>query len=338
MRLGFLAVGAGSSLDDIVGTARAAEGAGFDTFHVVEAYRSAFVPLTAAALATSRIRLGTYIANAYGRSPLLTAMSAMDLDELSGGRLVLGVGSGNRHINEDYQGIAYARPLAKMRDYVENLRAALAAPLGGKVEYAGEIHRMRWTRSVPAVRPTIPVHLAAIFPKMVEVAGSVADGVALGVLLSPEYVRDVIRPRAIAAAERAGRDGTKLEFPMGALVAIAADRNRARDAVRRAIASFFHPLPHPYYEFLLREQGYGAVADLAIRAVPEGRTEEVVAAMGDDLVDHLALAGTARECAARLRDYRGIVDEAILLNVGADAAGVFEIKRELEMASSGRSS
>jgi alkanesulfonate monooxygenase SsuD/methylene tetrahydromethanopterin reductase-like flavin-dependent oxidoreductase (luciferase family) len=104
--------------------------------------------------------------------------------------------------------------------------------------------------------------------------------------------------------------------------------------VRRAIASFFHPLPHPYYEFLLREQGYGAVVDLAMRAVPEGRTEEVVAAMGEDLVDRLALVGTARECAERLRDYRGIADEAILLNVGGDVSGVFEIKRELDMAGS----
>jgi 5,10-methylenetetrahydromethanopterin reductase len=327
VRLGFLFVG-GGSLEDIVATARDIEAAGFDTIHVVEGYRSAFVPLTAIALATARIRVGTYIANAYGRSPLLTAMSAMDLDELSGGRLVLGVGSGNRHINEDFQGIAYARPARKMREFVENLRTALAAPLGGKVEYAGEIHRMHWTRSIPAVRPTIPVHLAAIFPKMVEVAGAVADGVALGVLLSPEYIQNVIRRRAAKAAERAGRDPAKLEFPMGALVAVDADRNRARDAVRRTIASFFHPLPHPYYDFLLREQGYGNVADLAKRHVPEGRVEPVVAAMSDELVDRLALTGTARDCAKRLRAYSGLVDEAVLLNVGADVSSVLEIASE----------
>jgi 5,10-methylenetetrahydromethanopterin reductase len=330
MRVGILFVGGGSSLRDIVGTARAAEDAALDSVHVVEGYRSAFVPLTAIALATKRVRLGTYIANAYGRSPLLTAMSAMDLDELSGGRLVLGVGSGNRHINEDYQGIAYARPLRKMREYVENLRAALAAPLGGKVEYQGDIHRMRWTRSIAPVRPAVPVHLAAIFPKMVEVAGSVADGVALGVLLSPEYVRDVIRARALAAAERAGRDSAKLEFPMAALVAVDSDRGRARDAVRGAIASFFHPLPHPYYEFLLREQGYGAVVDLALRCVSERRPEAVIAAMSDDLVDRLAFAGTVRQCAERLSAYRGIVDEAILLNVGEDVSGVLEVKRALD--------
>jgi alkanesulfonate monooxygenase SsuD/methylene tetrahydromethanopterin reductase-like flavin-dependent oxidoreductase (luciferase family) len=327
VRLGFLFVG-GGPLADNVATARDLEAAGFHTAHVVEGYRSAFVPLTAIALATSTIRIGTYIANAYGRSPLLTAMSAMDLDELSGGRLVLGVGSGNRHINEDFQGIAYARPARKMREFVENLRAALSAPLGGKVEYAGEIHRMRWTRSIPAVRPTIPVHLAAIFPRMVEVAGAVADGVALGVLLSPEYIRDVIRPRAANAAERAGRDPAKLEFPMGALVAVDADRKRARDAVRRTIAGFFHPLPHPYYEFLLREQGYGEVAELAKRHVSAGRTEPVIAAMSDAMVDRLALTGTAGECAERLRAYRGLVDEAVLLNVGPDVSGVLEIGRE----------
>jgi alkanesulfonate monooxygenase SsuD/methylene tetrahydromethanopterin reductase-like flavin-dependent oxidoreductase (luciferase family) len=329
MRQGILFVGGGSTLRDIVETARAAEDAGIDSIHVVEGYRSAFVPLTAIALATERVRLGTYIANAYGRSPLLTAMSAMDLDELSGGRVVLGVGSGNRTINEDYQGIAYARPLAKMREYVENLRAAFAAPLGGKVEYQGKIHRMRWTRSIAPVRPAIPVHLAAIFPKMVEVAGSVADGVALGVLLSPEYVRDVIRPSARAAAERAGRDGAGLEFPMAALIAVDANRDRARDAVRRAVASFFHPLPHPYYEYLLREQGYGKVVDLALRRAPEERADEVFAAMDDDLVDRLAFTGTPEEITRRLRDYRGIVDEAIWLNVGEGNSGIFEVARIL---------
>ncbi len=325
MRLGVLFVGAGQGVRAVVEGARAAEEAGFDAVHMVEGYRSGFVPLTAMALATKRVRVGTYILNAYGHSPLMTAMSAMDLDELCGGRLVLGVGSGNRHINEDYQGIPTERPLRKMREYVENLRAAFAAAPGEKVEYRGEIHRMSWPRSVPAVRRSIPVHLAAIFPRMVEVAGSVADGVALGVLLSPEYVRDVIRPSAREAAVRAGRDPGALEFPMAALVAIDSDRGRARDAVKRAVAGFFHPLPHPYYDFLLREQGYAKIADLASRLAPAGRIDEVIAEMGDDLVDRLAFTGTPAEVARRLRDYEGIIDEAIFLNVGANEAGLLNI-------------
>ena len=332
MRHGLLLVGEGSSIREMVDLSQAAEAAGMDSVYCVEGYRSAFVPLAAIAAATRRVRIGPYVANAYGRSPFLTAMSAIDLDELSGGRLVLGVGSGNRHINEDFQGIPHERPLRKLAEYVELLRLVFRTPKGGKVSYEGEVHRMRWRRSVPPLRPKIPVWLAAIFPKTVEVAARVADGVALGVLFSPEYVRDVIRPAAGAAAARAGRDPAELEFPMGALVAVDGDRERARRAIRRTICGFFHPLPHPYYDFLLREQGYSKVADAAARLVPEGRIEAAVDAIDDEVVDRLALAGSAAACARRLADYEGVVDEVIYLNVAeGDAAqgcrGIFEIRR-----------
>ena len=101
MRLGILLLG-DLSIRVAVAVARDAEAAGLDSVHQVEAYRSGFVPLAAIAAATSRIGLGTYIANAYGRSPFLTALSALDLDELSGGRFTLGVGS--RHLNEQSRG------------------------------------------------------------------------------------------------------------------------------------------------------------------------------------------------------------------------------------------
>jgi hypothetical protein len=98
--------------------------------------------------------------------------------------------------------------------------------------------------------------------------------------------------------------------------------------VRRTIAGFFHPLPHPYYDFLLREQGYGEVAELAKRHVPAGQTEPVIAAMSDEMIDRLALTGTAGQCAERLRAYRGLIDEAVLLNVGPDVRGVLQIASE----------
>jgi len=95
------------------------------------------------------------------------------------------------------------------------------------------------------------------------------------------------------------------------------DRERARDLVRRTIAGLFHPLPHPYYDFLLREQGFAKVADACARHVPEGRIEAAIETMDDALVDRLAFAGDAATCARRLREYDGLVDEAILLNVSA---------------------
>ena len=320
MRQGLLFIG-NLPLGDVIAVGRAAEDAGFDSLHVVEAYRSAFVPLAALATATKRVRLGSYIANAYAHTPFGMGLMALDLDELSGGRFVLGVGSGNRHLNELALGVGRENVHAKLREFVEIVRRMTSAMPGDKVEFEGGIHRMRWKQgAMTPVRRRIPVHLAAIFPKMIDVAASVADGVALGVLASPEYVRDVVRPRIHRAAEAAGRDPESIEVPMGAIVAVDADRARARNAVRAAIAGLFHPMPHPYYEFLLREQGWSPVADELARLVPAGRTEEAIATIDDALVDRLALTGSADEISRRLEDYRGLVDEVIYLNVGGSGA------------------
>jgi 5,10-methylenetetrahydromethanopterin reductase len=328
MRHGLLFIGGGVPLNQIVETAQAAESEGLDSIYCVEAYRSAFVPLAAIASATERVRIGPYILNAYGHSPYITGMSAIDLDELSGGRVVIGVGSGNTNINLDFQGLPTDRPLTKMREYVELLRTIVRTPLGGPVRYDGEVHRMHWEPRVQPIRDSIPIYLAAIFPKMVQVAGRVADGLAMGVLFSADYVRDVIRPSALGAAEDAGRDPAELEFPMGALIAVDDDRERARATVRAAICSFFDPIPHPYYEFLLREQGFSQVADACMKFVPEGKPEAAIEQMDDTLVDTLAFAGTPQDCARRVNDYKGLVDEVIYLNVGgADAGSVLDAHR-----------
>jgi len=100
-------------MGELVTVARQADSAGFAGFYMAEVHRSGFVPLTAVAAATQRMRIGPYVLNAYARSPLITGMSAVDLNEVSGGRLVLGVGGGNRIINEVWQGIAHERVLTR---------------------------------------------------------------------------------------------------------------------------------------------------------------------------------------------------------------------------------
>src|SRR4051794_40146797 len=109
MRRGLMFPGGGMTLSDACALARSAEEHGFDSLYCVEAWRSAFVPMTAFATVTERVRIGSYVLNAYARSPFVAGMSAIDLDELSGGRVLIGVGSGNRHINEEWQGTPYAR-------------------------------------------------------------------------------------------------------------------------------------------------------------------------------------------------------------------------------------
>ena len=104
---------------------------------------------------------------------------------------------------------------------------------------------------------------------------------------------------------------------MAGFTSVDDDPEHARDSARRAICSLYQPLPHPYYDFLLREQGFSAAADAATKLIPEGRLEAAVEAMDDDLVDSLCIAGTPAECRARTAEYEGVVDEMIYSNVAA---------------------
>ncbi|MBM4382561.1 MAG: LLM class flavin-dependent oxidoreductase [Deltaproteobacteria bacterium] len=326
-RLGVAFTGGGMSVAQLVAIGRRAEEAGVDSLYLTEAWRSAWISLAALACATKRVRLGPYVLNAYGHSPFLTAMSAIDFDDLSQGRLLLGVGGGNKVINEEWQGIPHERVLTKMAEYVTLLRQVARTRAGERIEFAGKVHRMRWTPAVDPRPAPFPVYLAAIFPRMIEVAGRCADGLACGALLSAEYHREVIRPAAEKAAATANRDPRALGIVTGILTAVDADRERARRAAREAIVGLFAPLPHPYYEFALREQGFSAVADAALRWANGGSREAAVDAIPDACLDRLALAGTPAECAKRIADYAGVVDELVLTNVlpprGADPAEAF---------------
>ncbi len=315
MRYGLIFSGGGTSMQQMVSLAKQAEDAGVDSVYLCEAWRSGFVGLAAIAMATQRVEIGPYILNAYGRSPWLTAMSAIDLDELSGGRLVLGVGSGNKHINETWQGIPQERPLRKMREYVTLLKRAIETPAGQALEWEGEMHRMHWTPAVPLHRKTIPVFLAALYPKMTAVAAEVADGIALGALLSADYVRDVVRPRFEAAAVQAGRDPALLGSTIAPFVSVAADADEARQAARAAICHLYSPLPHPYYDFVLREQGFAKAADAALKYVPAGQMEKAMEAFTDEIVDAVTITGNPHDARRQLEAYEGVVDQTLFVNV-----------------------
>lgn len=313
--------GGGISMAELVEVARRAETAGAAAIYVTEAWRSGFVPLTAIAAATRRVRLGPYVLNAYGRSPLLTGMSAIDLNEFSGGRLVLGVGGGNRIINEQWQGVPHARVLTKMAEYVTLLQQMARTRLGERLDFEGRVHRMHWAPAVDPGPTPFPVYLAAVFPDMLKVAARVADGIACGATLSAGYLRDVVRPLVHAAAREAGRDPGALRFSAVGFIAVDDDRERARRAARGAIAHLFSPLPHPYYAYTMREQGYADVVGQLQDSADAGAMDRAVDIIPDDLVDRLAIAGTPDECRARLAEYDGLLDEMLLLNAMAGDGG-----------------
>jgi alkanesulfonate monooxygenase SsuD/methylene tetrahydromethanopterin reductase-like flavin-dependent oxidoreductase (luciferase family) len=247
-------------------------------------------------------------------------MSAIDLDELSGGRLVLGVGTGNRHINEEWQGIPQERPVAKMEEYVTILRQACATPIGEHVKWQGTLHSMDWRPAVQPLRPRIPVLLAGLYPKMIEVAGRVADGIALGALLSAPYIREALLPRFRSSAEEAGRDPDQLQVSLAPFVSVGADAESARNAAREAICRLYAPLPHPYYDHVLREQGFARAADAAAKFVPEGRIERAMETISDEMLDTVAIAGTEAQCMTALSRFEGTVDQALFVNVNYSAS------------------
>jgi alkanesulfonate monooxygenase SsuD/methylene tetrahydromethanopterin reductase-like flavin-dependent oxidoreductase (luciferase family) len=162
----------------------------------------------------------------------------------------------------------------------------------------------------------MPVYLSASGPNMVRLAGQEADGVAVGVMSSTEFLRDIVRPAARTAAAEAGRDPDELAFPMGAQLSVNADEELARQATRASICGLYHPVPHPYYDSQLRQLGYGEFADAAARLMPEGRTREAMDLVPDEVIDTMTITGTPAQCAARIAEYDGLADEIILMRLG----------------------
>jgi alkanesulfonate monooxygenase SsuD/methylene tetrahydromethanopterin reductase-like flavin-dependent oxidoreductase (luciferase family) len=199
-----------------------------------------------------------------------------------------------------------------MEEYVTLLRRATRTRVGERFDFDGKVHSMHWVPAVDPIR-AFPVILAAIFPRMVRVAGRCADGLARGAVISAKYLRDVIRPAGRGSAAAADRDPDALSFLTAGLVSIDPDREVARRYARESIYALFDPLPHPYYEFTLREQGFSAAA--ALKHMPAGELEHPGDAIPDECIDSISIAGTADECLTRLAAYEGVADEVVCLNL-----------------------
>lgn len=205
-----LPLGGGATAQAIANRAVEAEAAGFDSAWVIEDYYSweAFGSLGYVAAVTERIDLGISVTTPYVRSAPLLASSAATVDQFSTGRLILGLGRSSGTMLGQI-GIEDRKPFATMREYVESMRRLWQ---GGEVSYDGQVVRI--DRIVPDVLPvngTVPIVIGAIGPKMLELAGAIADGVVLTGFSPPAYVRWACEHVA-TGAERAGRDPAQIEI------------------------------------------------------------------------------------------------------------------------------
>jgi probable F420-dependent oxidoreductase len=299
-------------LEQTVRAARLAEQAGFASVWTTEfPDRSATISLAAVALATERASVGTAIAYAFGRTPLVLAAEARDLDALSGGRLILGLGTGTQRMQREWHGLRGDHPAARMEELVPLLRALLRLH-EGPVEHAGRFYRtiVHPTAPVtPPLRTDLPIYMAGVNARMIEAAGAVADGLLGHPLFTPEYTREVVRPALARGAERAGRAQPP---PIAGYLTCVVDRDRdaAREAARGVIA--FNATVSTYRP-VLAHHGFERHAE-QIRAAWERRDfARMAAAVSDEMVDAIALAGTPADVRSQYRQRRAGVFERTLI-------------------------
>jgi probable F420-dependent oxidoreductase len=285
--------------------ARRAEDAGFDSAWAPEFHNhSGVLALAAAARETERIELGTGIAWAFGRSPLLTAVTALDLDEMSGGRFVLGLGTGTRRMRTHWLGAPAERPATRLRETVEAVREVWRSAQAGAVRYDGELVQLdvRPYGRLDQLRDDIPVYVAAVNEGMVRTAGMVADGVVAHPMATPRYIDEVMRP----VLAEGGRDAAVADW---VIVAVSDDADQAREDAKRQIA--FHATVRTY-DRILGLHGFDAVAARIRELWKSFDLAGMTALVTDEMLDEMAVAGTAKECRAGLERRAASADRLLL--------------------------
>jgi probable F420-dependent oxidoreductase len=310
MRIGIILT-AGSAGADVELAIRA-EAAGFDGVFTIEFFnRNGYVPLGAIAQATSRVRIGTAIANAFTRSPLVHAAAAMDLDELSNGRLVLGLGSATRRMNEDWYGVPFSAPAPRMRELVQLLRAAFAAQKGGGFRWNGA----HWKLSVPiyarpgAPRVDIPIWIAAVNRGMIGAAGAAADGLVGHPIATRRWHREVTLPGLRAGERAAGRAEGACALAPYVITSIQEDREMAIADAKNQIGFYFTT---GIYHSILDLHGMREVGEACRAALRTMDTKAMAAAVPDALVEEIAIACTPDEARDRLALWKGLTDQPLL--------------------------
>jgi probable F420-dependent oxidoreductase len=310
MRIGLILT-SGSVRGDVE-LAQRAERNGFATALTIEFFnRNGFVPLAAAAPHTSRIRLGTGIANAFTRAPLLLASAAMDVDELSGGRMILGLGSATRRMNEDWYGVPFSRPAARMRELARLLRTAFAAQQGGGFRFEGEF----WKLNVPvyarphAARAEVPIWIAAVNRGMSRAAGACADALIGHPIATRRWHREVTLA-CIADGEReAGRRAGSCALAPYVLTSLAKTREEALRNAKGQIGFYYTT---DLYHSILEHHGLKHVGDACRAALKKFDTRAMAEAVPDALVDEIAIACTPDEAKGRLAQWKDLTADPLL--------------------------
>jgi probable F420-dependent oxidoreductase len=299
---------------------RAAEDLGFDALWSSETKHDAFLPLAIAANETGKIELGTSIAVAFSRSPMELAQTAWDLQDLSGGRFILGLGTQVKaHVTRRFS-MPFDRPAARLRDYILALRAIwVAFQTEGPLDHRGEFYRHTlltpFFNPGPIENPGIPVHIAGVNTGLARLAGELCDGFHVHPFHSPEYVGEVVTPAIAEGAAEGQRTAAAADVEVTASVFVITGNDegevsRQREAMR-AQAAFYASTPS--YRVVLDVHGWGEVGERLGALAREGGWDDMPALVTDEMLRAFAVEAPPEKLGLALRErYDGLADRIAL--------------------------
>ena len=290
--------------------AREIEHLGFDGFVTGEIKTDPFIPLALAATTTERISLTTAVAIAFPRSPTVTAMMAWDLQTLSRGRFILGLGTQVKgHVERRY-GVSWAPPVPRLREYLQALRAIWdcwqnGTPLDVRGTYYNLSVMVPLFNPGPILHPQIPIHIAAINKHICRLAGETCDGIRPHPITTRKFMTEVMLPNVELGAKRAGRRLENFEVALSPLVAVGEDERELADRLKDVRARIAFYASTRTYRAVFETHGWGSMIEKLHELSVQGRWEEMPGHISDEVVDTIAVVGTYGDVARKILDRYG---------------------------------
>lgn len=293
--------------------AQQCEAMGLEGIWAVQLWGPPFVTLGAAAMATSRVKLGSGVALAFVRSPLETASAALDVDTISGGRMVLGLGPSVRWWNEEWFGVHYGKPIPHLREAVKVIRTIIEkAATGDRGRIEGEYYKLnldRFKTLAPTARTHIPIYVPALYDTAMQVAGEIADGLPSHPACSEQWIFERIVPNLKKGLDKAGKSRSDFDLNIWLYVAPNPNKKEAIAETRRTV--IFYAL-HSQYEKYFTANGFGAEARAIAEASKAKDEAAMVRACTDDMVEKFAIVGSPDEVRRRIDRIAEIADSFTL--------------------------
>ncbi|MDX6380014.1 MAG: hypothetical protein QOI57_1038 [Rubrobacteraceae bacterium] len=308
----------GKHLPSIDEVGRAAEELGFACLWTSETKHDSFLPLAVAANGTQTIDLGTSIAIAFSRSPMVTAQISWDLQDLSSGRFILGLGTQVKaHITRRFS-MPWDKPASRLKDYILALRAIWQSfQTGGNLNYEGEFYRHTlmtpFFNPGPIEHPEIPIYIAGVNTRLARLAGELCDGFHVHPFHTPEYVKQIVKPAIAEGAEKEDRRPEDIQLATSVFVITGEsteDIEKQREKMR-AQAAFYASTPT--YRTILEVHGWGEIGEKLGGLARNKKWDEMTNLITDEMLHTFAVEASPDEVGPALRErYEGLIDRVAL--------------------------